>query len=213
MYKKTIALAVLAAISSSAYAFEENSNHMFRIGVAHVSPNDDSGTILGGGVGVESDTGIGLTYTYHWDQNWGVEVLASLPFTHDIVGTGALDGVAIGETKHLPPTVSLVYQWGEETMWHVGAGINYTKFFEEEAASDLNTALNAQAELSLDASTGFAVKFGFDTPINEDWYFNGSLYYIGIDTTADVIVNDAVAASVDVDIDPWVLMFGVGTSF
>lgn len=213
MKKRCIVLAVLATLSSSAMAFEEQSNWIFRTGLAHVSPNDDSGTVLGGGVGVDSDTGLGISFTRMFDETWGVEVLAALPFTHDIVGTGALAGLDVGETKHLPPTVSLIYQWGEDTKFHVGAGINYTKFFEEESSSALNTALGAASNLELDASTGLAVKFGFDTPMTDDWTFSGSLYYMGIDTTADIIVNGAVAASVDVDIDPWVLMLGVGTHF
>ncbi len=205
--------ALLAACSFSASATESDSNWTFRTGIAHISPNDDSGVILGGGVGVDSATGLGISLTYHLDNNWGVEVLGALPFKHDIVGTGALDGVNIGETKQLPPTVSLIYQWGNDVTYHVGAGINYTRFFEEKSHADLNAALNAETKLELDASTGFAVKFGFDAPISDEWSFTGNLYYMGIDTTADIVIDNNVAASVDVDIDPWVVMLGVSTSF
>ncbi|TQV80269.1 OmpW/AlkL family protein [Aliikangiella coralliicola] len=215
MMKKTcLAAAVLAAFSTPIFANDEsNSNWIFRTGVAQVTPNDDSGTILGGSVGVDSSTGVGLSLTYMLDSNWGIEVLGALPFTHDIEGSGALSGVSIGETKQLPPTFSLIYQWGNETKYHVGAGLNYTEFFDEKSDADLNNALGVQSDLELDSSTGLAVKFGFDTPVSKNWNFSGSLYYIQIDTTADVIVNNAVAASVDVDIDPWVLMLGVSTQF
>ena len=213
MKLKAISIAILATLAAPAFAEDSGSNWIFRTGAAHVSPNDDSGTVLGGGVGVEDDTGLGLSFTYMLDDQWGIEILGALPFSHDIVGTGALSGVNIGETKHLPPTFSMVYQWGSETKYHVGAGLNYTVFFDEEAAQDLNTALSAQADLDLDSSLGVAVKFGFDTPINNDWNFSGSVYYMNIETTADVIVNDAVAASVDVDINPWVVMLGVSTTF
>lgn len=212
MKKSCLTVAILATLSCSAVAYEDESNWMFKTGIAQVEPNDDSGTVLGGGVGVDSDTGLGISFTTMLNDNWGVEVLGALPFTHTIVGTGGLAGVEIGETKHLPPTVSMIYQWGNDTKFHVGAGINYTAFFEEESSAALNAALNATSELELDASTGLAVKFGFDVPVADDWYFSGSLYYLSIDTTADIIVNDAVAASVDVDIDPWVLMLGVGVS-
>ncbi|MET1254225.1 OmpW/AlkL family protein [Aliikangiella maris] len=214
MKKLTIALAISAALSTPFVAAQDNAdNWIFRVGVAHVSPNDDSGEVLGGGVGVDSDTGLAFSATYMVDANWGVEVLGALPFSHDIVGTGSLSGAKLGETKHLPPVVSLVYQWGEETQFHVGAGLNYTVFFEEESSSTLDTALNAQAKLDLESSTGLAFKVGFDTPMTDGWKFTGSLRYIQIDTTADVIINDSVAASVDVDIDPWVVMLGVSTTF
>ncbi|MCW8876392.1 MAG: outer membrane beta-barrel protein [Kangiellaceae bacterium] len=213
MKLKAISIAILATLSAPVFAEDSDNSWIFRTGAAHVSPNDDSGTVLGGGVGVDDSTGLGLSFTYMLDNQWGIEILGALPFSHDIVGTGALSGVNIGETKHLPPTFSMVYQWGNETKYHVGAGLNYTVFFDEEAAQDLNTALNAQAELDLDSSLGVAVKFGFDTPINNSWNFSGSVYYMNIETTADVIVNDAVAASVDVDINPWVVMLGVSTTF
>ena len=132
MKKTIIALAVFSACSLPAMA--DDSNWIFRAGVAQVNPNDDSGTVLGGGVGVDSSTGIGLSVTYMFDKNWGFEVLGALPFSHDIHGTGALAGLDIGETKQLPPTLSFVYQWGGETKYHVGAGLNYTKFFEEKSS-------------------------------------------------------------------------------
>ena len=213
MKKKSIALAVLAILSAPTMASDDDSNWIFRTGIAHVSPNDDSGTILGGGVGVDADTGLGISVTRMFDDNWGLEILGALPFTHDIVGTGALSGLPIGETKHLPPTFSIVYQWGTETTYHVGAGINYTKFFDEETTAALDAALLGETDLSLDASTGLAVKFGFDTPISDEWTFSGSVYYMNIETDADVILDGAVAASVDVEINPWVIMLGVGTTF
>jgi len=193
--------------------FASSENIKIRLGVAQVSPNDDSGTVLGGGVGVESSTSLGISLTYMFRENWGVEVLGALPFSHDIKGTGLLSGVDIGETKHLPPTVSLIYQWGEGVKYHLGLGLNYTVFFDEKAAGDLNAALGTEAELDLSASTGLAGKFGFDIPMGSNWNFTTDIYYIAIDTTADIRVNNSVAASVDVDIDPVVFMLGVGRSF
>jgi len=218
MKKSILAAAILAAISAPAFA--NDSNWIFRGTVAHISPNDDSGTVLapGDGVSVGSSTGIGLGFTYMMDKNWGVEVLLATPFTHDIEGTGDLAGLSIGETKHLPPTVSLTYSWGDTTTFHVGAGLNYTKFFQEDTSSALTSALGASStSMKLDASTGLSVQFGFDTPINDDWNFTGGIYYKKIDTTADVdvYVDGALAAtaSVDVTIDPVVITLGVSTKF
>jgi outer membrane protein len=207
-------LLVVTFLSTSVFANNsDDSVWTLRTGIALVSPNDDSGTVLNGGVGVDSSLGLGFSFAYQIDDSWAVEVLASLPFSHDIQGTGVLQGLDVGETKHLPPTVSVLYHWGDETQFHVGAGLNYTLFFEEKSSAELDTALAADTELQLEDSLGVALKFGFDTPMTDDWNFSGSLYYITIDTTADIIIADAVAASVDVDIDPWVVMLGVSTSF
>ena len=124
-----------------------------------------------------------------------------------------MQGLDIGETKQLPPTVSVLYQWGNDTKFHLGAGLNYTEFFEEKTSNELDAALTADTDLNLESSTGLAVKFGFDTPITNDWNFSGSLYYISIATTAEIMIDNQVAASVDVDIDPWVVMLGVSTVF
>lgn len=218
MKKSVVAVALLSALSAPIFA-ETNSDKdtpwVFRGTLAYVQPNDDSGAVLGNdGVSVDAGLGLGLSFTYMFDQNWGLEILAASPFTHELKGTGALSGLDIGETKQLPPTVSVTYHWGQSTSYHVGAGLNYTKFFEEESTDALTTALGAQStDLELDASTGLSIQFGFDTPINNDWNLTGTVYYKDIDTEADVIVNGAVAATVDVQIDPIVWTLGVSTRF
>ena len=216
MIKNTaIALAVLAAMGLPQVAQASDSNWVIRGGIANVSPDDSSGIVLGNdGVAVDSASALGLSFTYFYDTNWGVEILAATPFKHDITGVGALKGVDIGSTKQLPPTVSLVYQWGEQTKFHVGAGVNHTVFFDSGTSSVLTNALGAnKTDLDLDSSTGLALKAGFDIPINDNWSFTGSVYWIDIDTNADVIVNGAVATTVDVQIDPMVYMLGFGTKF
>lgn len=218
MKKPILTIALLTAISTPAFAENTNSTDtgwVFRGTVAYVAPDDSSGPVLGNdGVSVDASLGLGLSFTYMLNINWGIEILAASPFTHDIVGTGALAGLSIGETKQLPPTVSLTYHWGDTTSYHVGAGLNYTKFFSEKTSSALTTALGADStSLELDASTGLSLQFGFDTPINNDWNLTAGVYLKDIDTTADVYVNGALATSVDVQIDPVVWMIGVSTAF
>jgi len=218
MKKSLVTLALIGAISTSAFAESNQAaddKWVFRGTVAYIDPNDSSGEVLGNdGVSTSSSTGIGLSITYMIDQNWGFEVLGALPFSHDITGTGDLAGLAIGETKQLPPTFSLTYSWGDNTRYHVGAGVNYTIFFSEKTSQALTDALAADTtDLSLDSSVGYALQAGFDTPISKDWSLSAGVYYIDLDTTADVYVNGDKAASVDVQIDPLVWMLGVSTTF
>lgn len=215
MKKTLLVLSTLVTFVHPVLADDSSAHWVFRGSIANVSPNDSSGAVLGNdGVTVGSATATGLSLTYQFDQHWGVEVLAATPFTHSIDGTGALQGIAIGETKQLPPTVSAIYQWGDVTKFHAGVGINHTVFFDSHTDNALTSALSADTtDIDLDSSTGLAMKLGFDTPISADWRFSGSVYYINIDTQADVIVNGAVATTVDVNIDPWVYMLGFSKVF
>lgn len=133
--KKTMTLlAMMAALSSPAIAHQEG-DILVRAGIASVSPNDSSDKILGSDeeLHVNSDTQLGLTVGYMLTDNVSVELLAASPFSHKI-STPLLGLGDIAETKHLPPTVMLQYYFGtkESTLRpFVGAGINYTVFFDE----------------------------------------------------------------------------------
>lgn len=186
-----------------------------RLGVAQVSPDASSDTVLGGGVDVDDSTGLGISGTWFMGSHLGLEVLGALPFEHDIVGSGALAGLDIGSTKHLPPTVSLQYYPLSEGDFqlYLGIGINYTTFFSTETSDALDTALGGNTDLSLDDSTGVAFQLGADWKLGNNFYLNAAIWKIDIETTADISVDGANAASVDVTIDPVVAMLGIGFAF
>lgn len=207
---------LLVSTTLPVVANAHEANEFFvRVGIAQVSPDASSGGVLGGGVDVEDSTGLGFSGTWFVNKNVGVEVLLALPFEHDIIGTGALDGVDIGSTKHLPPTISLQYYPLTEGNFtpYVGIGLNYTTFFSTKTTSTLDTALAGDTKLSLDDSTGVAFQVGFDWKLTDSWYLNAAIWKIDIETTADISVDGNHAASVDVSIDPYVGMVGVGYAF
>lgn len=213
--RKSLIFAVTSfLLATSAYAHEQN-ELFFRVGAASVQPDASSGTVLGGGVDVENSTGLGFSGTWFVTKHWGVEVLAALPFSHDIVGTGALKGVDIGSTKHLPPTVSVQYYPLDNASFqpYVGLGLNYTNFFSTDASNTLDGALGGKSDISLSYSTGIAYQVGADWKLTDSIYLNAAVWKIDIDTTADINVNGKRAASVDVQIDPTVLMLGVGFKY
>lgn len=210
--------AVLSLTAVDAFAHKEG-DFILRVGAAQVSPNDDSSTVLGAndGVSVDSATGVGFSGTWMLSDNWGLEVLAALPFTHDINGSGDLAGLPIGETKQLPPTVSFQYypEFGSDDFSpYFGLGVNYTKFFDEKASGELKTALGTDdVQLELDDSFGLAGQVGADWKISDDFYFNTAVWYVDIDTEAAVKVDGVTATTVDVQIDPWVVMVGFAWRF
>lgn len=227
MKKTILTLSVLFALSTyaSADSFKAG-DWVFRGTVAHIATDSSSSPVLptatfgDNGVEAEAGTGLGLAFTYMMDAHWGFEVLLATPFSHDITGTGSIAGLNVGETKQLPPTFSVSYNWGDETKYRVGAGLNYTKFFQESTTADLTAGLNTllgasfqNTSLVLEESTGLSVHAGFDTPISDDWNFSAAVYLKDIDTEAKVYADGVLASTVDVQIDPVVWTVGLSTTF
>lgn len=103
-----------------------------RAGSATVRPTEGAGGTLGslGGFSVTNNTQLGLTFTYMATDNIGVELLAATPFRHKI-GTRATGDIAT--VHHLPPTLMAQWYFGDASSKfrpYVGAGINYTTFFD-----------------------------------------------------------------------------------
>lgn len=209
-----IAGTLLAAITPT-YAFEQG-DWVVRVGVTSVAPDDSSnnvnvgGSDLGVGVNVDSNTQLGLNFVYFFSPQLAIEVLAATPFSHDI----GLDTVgALGNTKHLPPTVSANYYFAEPSAKfqpYVGAGVNYTVFFDEEFTS-ANTSAGF-SNLDLDNSFGLAAQVGFDYMLDDKWLVNASVRWIDIDTDASFELNGSTG-NVDVSIDPWVYSITAGYRF
>ncbi|GAB2656773.1 outer membrane protein OmpW [Vibrio panuliri] len=215
MKKAICCLAVLTALSSAQAFAHKEGDFIVRAGAAMVSPNESSGNIAGvpgTEFGVDSNTQLGLTIGYMLTDNISVELLAATPFQHKI--SSNLTGVDgdIGEIKHLPPTLMLQYYFGEANSKlrpYVGAGLNYTFFFDEEV---VGKGVGTVSNLSLDDSFGLAANVGIDYMINDNWFINTSVWYADIDTEASYDVG-ATRVTTDVDIDPWVFMIAGGYKF
>lgn len=193
----------MAAISTAVTA--DAGDWLARVGYTYIDPEDDGGNLNGTTQQFEVDGAGSLTFeiTYMLDDNFGVELLAAWPFEHDVKLEGAGD---IAETKHLPPTLSLQYHW---TRWgafkpYVGAGINYTYFFD----SDTKGALSG-SDIDLGDSWGMAYQAGVDYSFNENWFVNANVRYIKIETDADL---DNVDVG-NVKVDPWLFGANIGYRF
>ncbi|ENM5833761.1 outer membrane protein OmpW [Vibrio metoecus] len=213
--KKTLCgLSVLAALMSTHVMAHQEGDVIVRVGVASVVPNDSSDKILDSQseLAVNSNTQLGLTLGYMFTDNISFEVLAATPFSHKI-STDLLGLGDIAETKHLPPTFMVQYYFGESGSTfrpYVGAGLNYTTFFDEGFNSTGNNA--TLTDLKLDDSWGLAANAGFDYKLNKSWFLNASVWYANIETTATYKFGGA-AQSTDVKINPWVFMIAGGYTF
>ncbi len=200
---RSLVATAIALGSGSTLALEQG-DWIVRLGAAHVNPDASSDTVLGSTLDVGNDTQLGITLGYMYTDNIGISLLAATPFKHDIelVGTGT-----VAETKHLPPTLTLQYHFAPRSNVRpfVGAGLNYTNFFSEKGKGAL-----AGSSFKLDDSWGLAAEAGVDIDINDRWFVSGQVWHLDIDTKADI---SGVGSNVNVDIDPWVVMIGIGTTF
>ncbi|HGS5724716.1 membrane protein [Vibrio parahaemolyticus] len=213
--KKTIcSLAVVAALVSTSVFAHKQGDFVLRVGAASVVPNDSSDKILGSQeeLKVDSNTQLGLTFGYMFTDNISLELLAATPFSHDI-STDLLGLGDIADTKHLPPTLMVQYYFGEPQSKfrpYVGAGLNYTIFFDEGFN---NKAKNVGlTDLKLDDSFGLAANVGVDYMINDQWFLNASAWYANIETEATYKFGGAKQKT-DVKINPWVFMISGGYKF
>jgi outer membrane protein len=198
-FPRIVLLASMAAIATPAAQAQESGQWIWRVGVHSVQPKSDNGDL----VTVDSAATLTFNATYLFTPNWGIEVLAALPFSHDI---NLIDGDKVAETKHLPPTVSLQYHFNPNgsVRPYIGAGLNYTLFFSEKTSGAL-----AGAELKLDPSFGPAAQVGIDIAINADWAINVDARWMDIDTDAEVNGVDLGTVA----IDPYAFGVSIGRRF
>ncbi len=212
LLKKTALGAVLvSSFASMPLMAYETGDFIARVGWAHLAPNDDADDfsgIPGTTVSVEDSDTLGITFTYMLTDDIGLGVLGVWPFNVDIKGDkGALAGAGtVADTKVLPPTVTVQYHFDSGSNLHpyVGAGINYTYFWDENTSGALKGT-----QLDLDDSWGLAGEVGLDYDLGNDMLVSAQVWYVQISTEA----SSSAAGKADVDVDPWVFMLGVGKKF
>jgi outer membrane protein len=227
--KKRIAGGVLQGLVITSLAFagnamaHEKGDIVVRGGFTNVSPNDDASNVFAGGADlgvsltVDSNTQIGLTFAYFVTDNINIEVLAATPFTHNVnfsVADPLGTGTKLGEVSHLPPSVTANYYFFDASSAfqpYVGAGLNFTIFFDEEfTSSNANAGLS---DLDLDNSFGFTAQLGADYKFDDTWHLNASVRWIDIDTEANFKVGEVAGEVSDIQIDPAVFTVSLGYTF
>lgn len=203
----------LALVALPAQAYEKG-DWIIRGGVGMVSPESTAYTDPADDLRIVVDDGTSavISGTYMFTPNWGFEVLASWPFSHDILA-GPASGpgeVKIGKTKHLPPTFTFQYQFMPDATFrpYAGLGVNYTLFFDEE----LDQTLFPGFDMDIDNSFGVAAQLGADIKINEQWMVNFDIRYISI--APDVTLSDGVESdTIGIDINPMVYSLNLAFVF
>ncbi|WP_137939187.1 OmpW family outer membrane protein [Chitinivorax sp. B] len=191
---KKIALTVLTGLllaTGMAHAADEG-KLLVRARLINVDPDVKSNL---NGLDVKSKTAPELDFTYFITKNIGAELILGTA-RHEVT----LNGQGIGKVSHLPPTVTVQYHFLPEATVrpYVGAGLNYTRFYNIKLAD---------GTLTVDKNSfGGALQAGVDFKVGQNSYINLDVKKLYIST--DVKSTSTGTKVTKLDIDP--LVFGIG---
>ncbi len=181
---------------------------MIRVRLLGVEPDDDSSdiTVIGGEAEVDNAITADADFSYFFTDNIAAELTLAVT-EHDVEAKDTLAGnIDLGDVKLLPPTLTLQYHLMPDGKYrpYIGAGVNYTVFFDEDPGD--------ATSIDYDNAFGFALQAGIDIGINEHLAINFDVKKILLDT--DVSVR-ALGTRVEthVDIDPWLIGIGLAYRF
>lgn len=147
-----------------------------------------------------------LDISYYFTDNWAAELILGTAKS-SVNGAGSLSALGnIGSTWMLPPTLTLQYHFTNFGAFkpYVGAGVNYTIFYDQSA--------NAAQSLDVHDTWGWALQAGFDYMIDQHWGLNVDVKKLFLQPDFDVNVGGA-ALTGTADLNPWLIGAGVTYRF
>lgn len=197
-----VAAFAFLALQPAAVAAKQKGDFLVRIrGVAFI-PDEGGTTSAGGSANVDNDFIPELDFTYFFTKNIAAELILATT-RHSV----KVDGVAnLGSVRLLPPILSLQYHFMPDNKFspYIGVGLNYTITYAEDKSSEI-TAVNYSNEF------GYAFQVGVDYKLKGRYSLNFDVKKVFVDT--DITVNGGAITAPGIDLDPWVIGFGVGYTF
>ncbi|ESZ30833.1 MULTISPECIES: OmpW family protein [unclassified Mesorhizobium] len=170
---------------------------------------EDSGyvnTVPGSGLSYSDTVVPELDISYFFTDNIAAELILGTTYAN-IEGQGAIGGLGnIGKVWLLPPTLTLQYHFTDFGAFkpYVGAGVNYTIFYNQDAGS-------ADA-LKIKNTFGTALQVGFDYMMDQHWGVNFDVKKLFLKPEFDVTVDGAKLTG-KAALDPWLIGAGVTYRF
>jgi len=158
-----------------------------------------------------------LDISYFFTDNIAAELIAGTS-RHKVSGSilPALgSSVDVGKVSLLPPTLTVQYHFlpKNRVSPYVGAGINYTLFYNEDAANTRNAAGLAVTNTDYKNKFGWALQAGVDVALVGNWSLNFDVKKIFLKTDVTAQTNLGVPVRSSVRLDPWLVGVGVGYRF
>jgi outer membrane protein len=210
--KKSLIAILVAGLMAPALSFAEKGDFVVRARVTHISPDESSklsSYTVGayGALEVDSNTIPEIDFSYYITKNIATELILALGTRHDVnvVGAGAQK---LGSVNLLPPTLTAQWHFNPDQTFdpYAGLGISYVRAMDR----GLHGSDGSLGGINIDRNMwGPAVQAGLDVNLQDKWLVNFDVKKIWFNT--DVFTGSSKIDSLD--IDPWVVSFGVGKKF
>lgn len=200
----------LAGVSAAPQAevSQSQSPWLVRLRGVYVLTNDEGSVngIPGSDLAYSNTTIPELDISYFFNEHIAAELILGTTWAN-IGGRGSISGLGdVGKVWLLPPTLTAQYHFTNFGNFkpYVGAGVNYSIFYGEDAKS--------ADSIDVKNSFGVALQAGFDYQIDDHWSFNADVKKIFLQPKFNVTVG-GTEYSGTAKIDPWLIGTGVGYRF
>jgi len=197
---------MLATITQAAEPVK--SPWLVRARLLGVLPDDESTdiSVIGGKAEVDDSITGDVDFSYFFTDNLALELTLTIS-PHDVNAVDTTVGnLDLGDVSLLPPTLTLQYHFLPDNRFrpYIGAGLNYTIFFNEDSG--------VAHDIDYDNAVGYALQAGIDIGLDDHWAINIDVKKLWLNTDVSVHALGTIVHT-DVDIDPWLFGFGVAYRF
>jgi outer membrane protein len=158
-----------------------------------------NGAAIGGSTKVTDSVVPEFDISYFVTDNFSVELIAAV--TRHTVSNSIAGRVA--SVSLLPPTLTAQYHFDPRgpIRPYVGAGINYTTFYD---------ASSALTPIKFSDNFGWVLQAGVDVPVREGYFLNFDVKKLFLNTSINAAGGTVRAKA---SLDPWLVGMGVGVRF
>ena len=216
-----VALACVGLMSGQAHA-QSAGSFVVRLGAGTIMPNVESGTLSAPSlpntrVDIKKASQLVGGVTYMITDNWSIDLPLGLPFKHEVVGAGAIDGVGtLATVKALPVTLVGQYRLGtasDKVRPYLGVGAVYAKYSDSKGTTALNALTGGTPStptvMNMDNRAGALAQIGVNVKVMGKWSVDLCVDKIQLKTTGHL----STGQNIDVKLNPTAVFAAVGYSF
>jgi outer membrane protein len=202
-------VATLATLASASVQAQSAGEWLIKGGVNKITPHVKSGdlsapSLPGTKIDIKPATSVIATVTYMYTDNFSVEFYAGLPYEHDVVGAGAIEGVGkIGSVKQVSPTVFAQYRFNQASSQfrpYVGLGLTYAYFYGEKGSAVLTALTNpggSPTRMSAEAAWGLSPQLGLTVDLGDRWFLDAAVLKTFLKNSNKLSTGQSIKTTLD----------------